>query len=240
MDNKVIFAILGIIVLLVGLFIFSSTPSLEITNFHGEKQKTVINYVSGKTEDYITLSFKFNIVSSNAVDKGIKYSCLGYDNNGNLIINETNDCGVIEGEQEFSYSDKDMDMWDFGKIKKIELYIYEYGDNFNDPTDHGKILYHGVTENIKKCEDKIEEMNDTIDWSGHKSSKSTSKNIHDSYSTDSDYSVYGDYIGNSKTHKFHQSFCSWADNIKSGNIVTFSSRQDAIDSGYSPCSYCNP
>ena len=72
------------------------------------------------------------------------------------------------------------------------------------------------------------------------SSSSSSSYSHDSSSYDTNNDVYGDYVGNSNTHKFHTSYCSWADNIKSGNQVSFSSRQEAIDSGYSPCGHCNP
>ena len=48
------------------------------------------------------------------------------------------------------------------------------------------------------------------------------------------------YVGNSNTKKFHSPYCSSADKIKDSNRVTFSSRQDAISRGYTPCKLCNP
>ena len=68
-----------------------------------------------------------------------------------------------------------------------------------------------------------------------------------STSSDTDYiaesfdtSSSGSYIGNSNTKKFHTSYCSHADRIKDSNKVFFSSRDDAIASGYVPCKVCNP
>lgn len=48
------------------------------------------------------------------------------------------------------------------------------------------------------------------------------------------------YVGNSNTKKFHSPYCSSADKIKDSNRVTFSSREDAISRGYTPCKLCNP
>lgn len=48
------------------------------------------------------------------------------------------------------------------------------------------------------------------------------------------------YIGNKNTKKFHKSTCSYVDNIKQSNKVTFSSRSAAISAGYVGCKVCNP
>ena len=46
------------------------------------------------------------------------------------------------------------------------------------------------------------------------------------------------YIGNRSSHKFHRTDCP---NLpKEENQVSFSSRQAALDAGYSPCGNCNP
>lgn len=97
--------------------------SLEVNDFHGEKHTTEVKYVSGKTENYVTMSFLFNLVSSNSVDKGVKYSCLGHDKEGNLIFNESNECGMLEGEQNFSYNNMSSGIKYIGKVKKMELLL---------------------------------------------------------------------------------------------------------------------
>ena len=52
--------------------------------------------------------------------------------------------------------------------------------------------------------------------------------------------IIGNYIGNTNTGKFHKSSCNWGQKISSGNKITFSSRNDAINQGYQPCKVCNP
>ena len=44
------------------------------------------------------------------------------------------------------------------------------------------------------------------------------------------------YIGNRNSHKFHLPTCSGLPEEK--NQVTFSTYQQAIDAGYTPCSRC--
>lgn len=48
------------------------------------------------------------------------------------------------------------------------------------------------------------------------------------------------YIGNLETGKFHAPGCGDVDKMANGNKVSFSSRDEAINAGYSPCGHCNP
>lgn len=48
------------------------------------------------------------------------------------------------------------------------------------------------------------------------------------------------YVGSAQSNKFHHPGCRWAKKIKSGNLITFNSREEAINAGYSPCGTCNP
>lgn len=48
------------------------------------------------------------------------------------------------------------------------------------------------------------------------------------------------YIGNSETGKFHAPGCGDVNKMKPSNKVSFSSRDEAISRGYSPCGHCNP
>ncbi len=49
-----------------------------------------------------------------------------------------------------------------------------------------------------------------------------------------------EYTGNKNSKKFHYPTCSSASEIKEINKTIFSSRDEAINSGYSPCKSCNP
>ncbi len=48
------------------------------------------------------------------------------------------------------------------------------------------------------------------------------------------------YIGNKNSKKFHISTCDGIKNMKETNKVKFSNRDDAVQSGYSPCNTCQP
>lgn len=62
----------------------------------------------------------------------------------------------------------------------------------------------------------------------------------DSSNDDSSESSGMTYVGSINSDKFHYPSCSQADRIKDSNKITFSSREDAVSSGYSPCGICNP
>lgn len=61
-----------------------------------------------------------------------------------------------------------------------------------------------------------------------------------SISTNSHSDTSHTYVASVNSDKFHEPSCSQAKRIKDSNKVTFSSRYEAINSGYSPCSICNP
>lgn len=49
-----------------------------------------------------------------------------------------------------------------------------------------------------------------------------------------------DYVGNANTLKFHYSSCPSVQDIKAENLMSFSSRQQAVEAGYQPCGRCKP
>ena len=48
------------------------------------------------------------------------------------------------------------------------------------------------------------------------------------------------YVGNSNSGKFHAPGCGDVNKMKPSNKVYFSSRDEAINAGYSPCGHCHP
>ena len=62
----------------------------------------------------------------------------------------------------------------------------------------------------------------------------------DSSSGDTSSGAAGTYIGNSNSHKFHYPTCKSVGKMSEKNKVTFSSRDEAINQGYTPCKNCNP
>lgn len=48
------------------------------------------------------------------------------------------------------------------------------------------------------------------------------------------------YVGAVNSNKFHYTYCRYADRIYESNKIYFSSRDEAINSGYIPCKVCRP
>lgn len=67
---------------------------------------------------------------------------------------------------------------------------------------------------------------------------SSSSSGSSSSSSSSDTSGY--FVGSVNSNVYHYSSCSAAKRIKSGNLITFSSVQQAKNAGYRPCEICNP
>ena len=50
----------------------------------------------------------------------------------------------------------------------------------------------------------------------------------------------GSFVGNKKSHVFHKSSCASAKKTKDENKKYFSTRDEALSAGYSPCGSCKP
>lgn len=48
------------------------------------------------------------------------------------------------------------------------------------------------------------------------------------------------YVGNHRSHKFHEDYCSSVYQMKDRNKVYFDTRDEAINAGYVPCKRCIP
>lgn len=96
------------------------------------------------------------------------------------------------------------------EITSINVLIYDSNNN---------LVYNNTTSNVKLTNDVVKDQSVQKDTSD------------DSGST---------YWGSSKSGKFHRPSCEWAQKINSNNKVVFHSRDEAINSGYQPCSVCSP
>ena len=52
--------------------------------------------------------------------------------------------------------------------------------------------------------------------------------------------ITAEYIGNSNSRVFHKTSCGSANTMKEENKVFFKNREEAINTGYSPCKRCKP
>jgi len=66
----------------------------------------------------------------------------------------------------------------------------------------------------------------------------SSDDTSDSYTSSSNKE--STYVASSDSNKFHYPYCTQAKRIKDSNKITFSSRDEAINTGYEPCGICYP
>ena len=232
MNNKSLLAIIVILLIGIGGYVYLTTPSIDIDEFYVDKYIETTKYESGKTDKDYFIEYSFYVMDSKALDY-ISGVVIIYDKKGNYLF-EDSFSSYNDGPNVYQYT-LNVEKTIYKKMGSVELVL---------STSDGNVLTYMTTYDIKNGGNIKDYVDDVIDYTPEprisSTSSSSSSYSYDSSSYDTDNDVYGDYIGNSNTHKFHQSFCSWADNIKSGNQVSFSSRQEAIDSGYSPCGHCNP
>lgn len=101
-------------------------------------------------------------------------------------------------------------------------------DNVTPDVNYSSINNSGSGSNS----DSVTNSASTSSSSGSYNSKASSS------SSSSDTSGY--FVGSSKSDVYHYSSCSSAKRIKSGNLVSFNSVQQARNAGYRPCKVCNP
>lgn len=85
-----------------------------------------------------------------------------------------------------------------------------------------------------------ENSNDGGSYSSSDSSSNDDYQTHGSSQSYASSSSGGSYVASVNSDKFHYPSCGQASKIKSSNLISFSSRDEAISSGYSPCSFCSP
>lgn len=89
----------------------------------------------------------------------------------------------------------------------------------------------------------VVEDNPSPTESSSSSSSDSSSSYSQSQDSSGDYASSGSggsYVASSNSNKFHYSSCGHVNKIKSGNLISFSSREEAIAAGYSPCKSCSP
>lgn len=117
-------------------------------------------------------------------------------------------------------------------ITKLMYDVDAIKDNHDD--DYSYVSYDDNKYTTGSVEDNPSSTESS--YSYDKSDDSKTKHSSSDYGSSSSG---GSYVGSVNSNKFHIPSCGQASKIKSGNLITFSSRDDAISRGYSPCKFCN-
>ena len=97
-----------------------------------------------------------------------------------------------------------------------------------------------INEEFGLSEKEFQEQMDKIDAYKNGDTSALDDDSSVNTGTSSSSSSGATYWASSSSGKFHNPSCEWAQKISSKNKVVFHSRDEAINSGYQPCSVCNP
>lgn len=112
-----------------------------------------------------------------------------------------------------------------------EVNIYDTGENLLATQDVDLSPSSGIqTFGYGDYDDSYISGSDSSSYS------SSSGSSHVSYDTGTSDS----YVGNLNSGKFHAPGCGDVSKMKDSNKVYFSSRDEAVSNGYSPCGHCHP
>ena len=103
---------------------------------------------------------------------------------------------------------------------------------YRETNDNSKITVAEPTEDSLQ-DYALNSSKEDTDLRNIESTQTENSNINDD-------AFEGTYYANTNTHKFHKSNCSSAKQIKDKNLYITTSRDELINSGYSPCLRCNP
>lgn len=240
-----------IILILIGIgasIDIPANPSIDVYDTHIVKEKMKLIENSG-VSNYNNYHFIFNY-DKHPYDCDM-YAILKFYDKKNKFLGQENISVYGWGQDIFLGKNK--------KVKKVKVLVYRAEDNFiYDILGYKKLLYNEtITEVVKNStvhdntyvEPEPEPVSTGDDEDDYYSSyDSYYSSSYDSY-YDSDYSGNsyasepvsgGSYVASKNSDKFHTSSCGHGERIKSSNRIYFSSRDEAINSGYEPCAHCNP
>lgn len=139
-------------------------------------------------------------------------------NNGNMVPVTVDNGGYLKVASADAYS---------YYPDKAEINLYDSSSNLLD----------SVTVYLK-TESGTQTFSSSDFGSGHSTSSSSSSGGGSTTTYNSGTS--NSYVGNSNSGKFHAPGCGDVGKMKPSNKVFFSSREEAINSGYTPCGHCHP
>lgn len=235
-----------LIILLIVVVILSSISAVSAGWFDGlfgwgdneNKNITLIkeytygeHFIRANGDDYTTYEL-YGVLKDLPDDvTGYTLRVAIYDENEKLV---KEDEGFASMYTISDYSERSEPAWlgyielnDFINISFYELKLYN---------PDGEIV---LEENVTFTMGNIQTFDlRSSDSSSSTSSSSSTTSSSSSSSSSSDSNSYP-YIGNAATGKFHTYSCNDVGKMLQSNMVFFSTRDDAINHGYTPCGHCN-
>lgn len=156
------------------------------------------------------------------------------------IVSILQQCGAGDftiTDSKFNRDGKTYEISSGGKVLTLALLA---NNALGDIKYDGQVLYNSKTNAVEhtisdidaskqKAEEQARQQAVTQTQEAKTNTQATSTAVRDET-----------YVGSAQSDKFHYPGCRWAKKIKSGNLITFNSREEAINAGYGPCGTCNP
>ncbi len=148
-------------------------------------------------------------------------------------------------ENQTIYLEKDVS--DTDKYGRLLRYVWlSPSDNLNDGTEIEEKMYNavcvkeGFAKSVRYGKDtKHADTFDKLEKNAYENQKGLWGITDSTFSQEiKEEPSESSYIGNSNSKKFHKITCGGLPSEK--NRVYFSSREEAIENGFSPCKTCNP
>ena len=117
---------------------------------------------------------------------------------------------------------------------KAEINLYDEYENLLDSVT----VYLEITSGTQTF--GIDDLERDGDYTYSSYSSSSSSSSSGGHTTTYNSGTSDSYVGNSNSHKFHAPGCGDVNKMKPSNKVYFTSRDQAINAGYSPCGHCHP
>lgn len=145
---------------------------------------------------------------------------------------------VVTSDELYHFSNNTTETISYDELKDFNFAVvstYLHSDNLTNITHvvivvikDGNIIFNTTAPfNMSNYEVKYYSSSNNENYSNNNGTTSNSTTAHT-------------YVASANSNKFHESSCSQAHRIKDSNKITFSSKDEAINAGYSPCSICNP
>lgn len=203
------------------------TNDVVLTDYKNEVINSSYVFLDGHIDYEYDYSISFLLKNVSA--KYIGSEVVTYFYNGNeLIISDTNGLlsnnttNVIKEEyfhEDYTSVHPNYHLNNLTNITHVVIVIIK----------DGKVLFNTTQHfNMDNYRDFVHYQKDnSSDGNSSTSIKSSSNTAHT-------------YVASGNSNKFHEPSCSQANRIKDSNRITFSTRDEAISAGYSPCNICNP
>ena len=137
MNNKSLLAIIVILLIGIGGYVYLTTPSIDIDEFYVDKYIETTKYESGKTDKDYFIEYSFYVMDSKALDY-ISGVVIIYDKKGNYLF-EDSFSSYNDGPNVYQYT-LNVEKTIYKKMGSVELVL---------STSDGNVLTYTTTYDIK-------------------------------------------------------------------------------------------